>query len=261
MQCLTRSVWRCSPSGLPRKWFFASTRPLLVVLVKQKILHRLLLRRMWYSFLPLSHLLPLRRGWWWSWLHSTHTSRCPRNAFRQVWPSGPWALVWVEHLSGSGEHHILPAVAPQHIDPPCPNGKPRLAVGQQQWRHPRPLASVRVVGLYLQDVEALRGVFVVIAAPDGVDEVIEGGHAVPAPGQRHGLAFYPHIAVPWRIVTQDFPAIRTDLIVVTARDVDYATVDGPSMAVSKPRKDSRSQTTVKNNSWQDCEAATATPTM
>lgn len=59
---------------------------------------------------------------------------------------------------------------------------------------------------------------------------------MPAPGQRHGLAFHPHIAVPQRIVAQDVPAVWADLIVVTARDVDDATVDCTSVTVSKPAK-------------------------
>lgn len=59
---------------------------------------------------------------------------------------------------------------------------------------------------------------------------------MPAPGQRHGLAFHPHIAIPQRIVAQDVPAVWADLIVVTARDVDDATVDCTSVTVSKPAK-------------------------
>lgn len=59
---------------------------------------------------------------------------------------------------------------------------------------------------------------------------------MPAPGQRHGLAFHPHVAIPQRIVAQDVPAVWADLIVVTARDVDDATVDCTSVTVSKPAK-------------------------
>ncbi|KAG7245316.1 hypothetical protein INR49_030871 [Caranx melampygus] len=104
-------------------------------------------------------------------------------------------FVGVVHLSGSGEGHVLPAVASEHIDLPCPDRKPRLAVGQQQCRHLGPLVVAWVVGLYLHDVKALSGVLVVVAAPNGVDEVIEGGHAVPASGQRHGLTLLPHITI------------------------------------------------------------------
>lgn len=197
----------------------------------------LLLHGVWYSFCPLSQLLLLlRRVWWWWGFHSAHACWGPCDALWQVWPSKPWALVRVVHLSGSRERHTLPAVAPEHINPLCPDCKPRLAVGHQQRCHPGPLATVWVVGLHLQDVEALCGVFVVITASNGIDEVIEGGHAVPAAGQRHGLAFHPHITVPWGIITQDISAVWADLIVVTTRDVDYAAVDCPSMAVSKPRK-------------------------
>ncbi|KAG7231076.1 hypothetical protein INR49_025106, partial [Caranx melampygus] len=110
-------------------------------------------------------------------------------------PSGPGTFVGVVHLSGSGEGHVLPAVASEHIDLPCPDRKPRLAVGQQQCRHLGPLVVAWVVGLDLHDVKALSGVLVVVAAPNGVDEVIEGGHAVPASGQRHGLTLLPHITI------------------------------------------------------------------
>ncbi|KAF3854322.1 hypothetical protein F7725_022377 [Dissostichus mawsoni] len=140
-------------------------------------------------------------------LHSAHTRRGSCNTFRQVWASGPRVLVGVVHLRGSGEHHALPAVAPQHVDPSRPHGHPRLAVGQQQ---------LSQAGLHPQDVETLRGVLVVVAAPQDVDEVFEGGHAVPAPRQSHGRPLRPHLAVPGRLIAQDLSAVRADLKVVTS---------------------------------------------
>lgn len=134
-------------------------------------------------------------------------------------------------LSGSGEHHTLPAVAPQHVNAPRPDCEPCLAVGQQQRRHAGPLVAPWIEGLHPQDVEALGGVGVVVAASDGVDEVLEGGHAVPAASRTHGLSLQPHPAAPRRIVTQDVSPIRPDLIVVTPRDVDHAAVDRPGVSV------------------------------
>lgn len=199
------------------------------------IIQRPLLRGVCCPFSSLSRLLLLCSVWGRWGFYRAHTPRGSCDAIRQLRPSKPRVLIRVINLSGSGERHAFPAVTPEHINPLRPDGEPCLAVGHQQRRHLGPLATVRVVGLHLQDVEALRGVLVVVAAPDGVDEVVEGSHAVPASGQRHGLALRPHVAVSWRVVTQDVSAVRADLIVMTTRDVDDASVNSPSVPICKPR--------------------------
>lgn len=92
----------------------------------------------------------------------------------------------------------------------------------------------RVVRLHLQDVVALGRVLVVVAASDGVDEVVQRGHAVPAPRHRHGLTFHPRLAVLGHVVAQQVLAVRADLVVVSSGDVDQTVVDRPRVAVGEP---------------------------
>lgn len=91
----------------------------------------------------------------------------------------------------------------------------------------------------------------VVAAPDGVDQVVEGGHAVPAAGQRHGLPLQPRVTTARQLVAQDVSAVRPDLIVVTPRDVDDATVDCPGVSVGQPKTKTKLMASVSRSRSAD----------
>lgn len=181
------------------------------------------LRPLCFGFL----LLVVRRGF-----QGAHASRNPGNGFGEMGAFLPPVLVLVVHLDGPGEDGVLPAVAPEDVDLPFPRGHARLAVGLQQGRHSGPLVARRAVRLHLQNVEAGHGFQVVVAAADGVDEVVQRAHAVPAPGGDHRPLLLPHVG-PVVVAEQVF-AVGADLVVVAARDINEIAVDGTSVPVGKP---------------------------
>lgn len=156
----------------------------------------------------------------------------PGNRFGQVRPFAPLILLLIIDLHCFGEDSFLPAVAPEDVNLALPNCHPRLAVGLQQRGHPGPLVALGAVGLHAEDVEASHGLDVVVAAADGVDVVLQGAHAVPAPGGDHGPLLLPHVGAV--IVAQQVLPVGADLVIVASRNVHELLVDRASVAVGKP---------------------------
>lgn len=160
------------------------------------------------------------------------------NRFGQVRPFAPLIFLLIIHLHCFGEDSLLPAVTPEDVNLAFPNCHPRFAVGLQQRGHSGPLVALGAVGLHAEDVEASHGLDVVVAAADGVDVVLQGAHAVPAPGSDHGPLLLPHVRAV--VVAQQVLSVGADLVIVASRDVHELLVDGAGVAVGKPGAANRS---------------------
>lgn len=154
------------------------------------------------------------------------------DGFGQVRPFAPLIFLFIINLDCFGEDSFLPAVTSEDVNLAFPNRHPRLAVGLQQRRHSGPLVALGAVGLHAEDVEASHGLNVVVAAADGVDAVLQGAHAVPAPGGDHGPLLLPHVGAV--VVAQQVLPVGADLVIVASRNVDELLVDRASVAVRKP---------------------------
>lgn len=154
------------------------------------------------------------------------------NRFGQVRPFAPLIFLLIVDLDCFGEDSLLPAVASEDVNLAFPNCHPRLAVGLQQRGHSGPLVALGAVGLHAEDVKPSHGLDVVVAAADGVDVVLQGAHAVPAPGSDHGPLLLPHVRAV--IVAQQVLSVGADLVIVASRNVHEFLVDSASVAVGKP---------------------------
>lgn len=161
-----------------------------------------------------------------------HTRGHSGDGFGQVRSFAPLILLLIINLDCFGEDSFLPAVTPKDVNLAFPNCHPRLAVGLQQRRHSGPLVALGAVGLHAEDVKASHGLDVIIAATDGVDAVLQGAHAVPAPGSDHGPLLLPHVGAV--VVAQQVLPVGADLVIVAPRNVDELLVDGAGVAVRKP---------------------------
>lgn len=165
-------------------------------------------------------------------LQGTDAGRHAGDGLGQVGAFAPLVLLEVVHLDCLGEGRVLPAVATQDVDAALPHGHARLTVGVQQRGHAGPLVALRAVGLDAQHVEALHGLHAVVAAPDGVDAVLQAAHAVPAPRRGHGPPLLPHIRPV--VVAQQVLAVGADLVVMAPRDIHEVFVDGACVAIREP---------------------------